>query len=130
MSDGEVNRVTEFIREHSEADYDPNVMEQLDALQREADGSFPTADTVESPDDPNSDSSLLAQCIEMAVNDGQVSTSLLQRRLKVGYARAGRLVDEMEKRGVVSAKDGAKPRMCLISREEFERMKENNELDE
>ena len=130
MSDGEVNRVTDFIREHSEADYDPNVMEQLDALQREADGSFPTADTVESSDDPNSDSSLLAQCIEMAVNDGQVSTSLLQRRLKVGYARAGRLVDEMEKRGVVSAKDGAKPRMCLISREEFERMKENNELDE
>ena len=130
MSDGEVNRVTDFIREHSEADYDPDVMEQLDALQREADGSFPTADTVESPDDPNSDSSLLAQCIEMAVNDGQVSTSLLQRRLKVGYARAGRLVDEMEKRGVVSAKDGAKPRMCLISREEFERMKENNELDE
>ena len=130
MSDGEVNRVTDFIREHSEADYDPNVMEQLDALQREADGSFPTADTVESSDDPNSDSSLLAQCIEMAVNDGQVSTSLLQRRLKVGYARAGRLVDEMEKRGVVSAKDGAKPRMCLITREEFERMKENNELDE
>ena len=130
MSDGEVNRVTDFIREHSEADYDPNVMEQLDALQREADGNFPTTDTVESPDDPNSDSSLLAQCIEMAVNDGQVSTSLLQRRLKVGYARAGRLVDEMEKRGVVSAKDGAKPRICLISREEFERMKENNELDE
>ena len=58
-----------------------------------------------------------------------MSTSLLQRRLKVGYARAGRLVDEMEKRGIVSAKDGAKPRMCLISREEFEAMRASGELD-
>ena len=130
MSDNEVNRVTDFIRENCEAEYDPNIIEQLDQMEHE-NGGFPMVDGADQPsDDPNSDSSLLAQCIEMAVQDGQVSTSLLQRRLKVGYARAGRLVDEMEKRGIVSAKDGAKPRMCLISREEFERMKENNELDE
>ena len=129
MSDNEVNRVTDFIRENCEADYDPNIIEQLDQMEHE-NGGFPMVDSMESADDPNSDSSLLAQCIEMAVQDGQVSTSLLQRRLKVGYARAGRLVDEMEKRGIVSAKDGAKPRMCLITREEFERMKENNELDD
>lgn len=128
LSDGEVNRITDFIRENCDAEYDPDVMDQLDQLEREA-GGGPSADMVEAPEDPNSDSSLLAQCIEMAVNDGQVSTSLLQRRLKVGYARAGRLVDEMEKRGVVSAKDGAKPRMCLITREEFERMKESGEID-
>ena len=129
MSDNEVNRVTDFIRENCEAEYDPNIIEQLDQMEHE-NGGFPMVDSMESADDPNSDSSLLAQCIEMAVQDGQVSTSLLQRRLKVGYARAGRLVDEMEKRGIVSAKDGAKPRMCLITREEFERMKENNELDD
>ena len=129
MSDNEVNRVTDFIRENCEAEYDPNIIEQLDQMEHE-NGGFPMVDSMESADDPNSDSSLLAQCIEMAVQDGQVSTSLLQRRLKVGYARAGRLVDEMEKRGIVSAKDGAKPRICLITREEFERMKENNELDE
>ena len=128
MSDNEVNRVTDFIRENCEAEYDPNIIEQLDQMEHE-NGGFPMVDSMESADDPNSDTSLLQQCIEMAVQDGQVSTSLLQRRLKVGYARAGRLVDEMEKRGIVSAKDGAKPRMCLISREEFERMKENNELD-
>ena len=66
----------------------------------------------------------------MTVRDGQVSTSFIQRRLKIGYARAGRLVDEMEKRGIVSAKDGSKPRMCLISREEFEAMQASGELDE
>lgn len=128
MSDNEVNRVTDFIRENSEADYDPDVMEQLDQLEHE-NGGFPMVDNAEPADDPNSDASLLQQCIEMAVLDGQVSTSLVQRRLKIGYARAGRLVDEMEKRGVVSAKDGAKPRLCLISREEFEQMKANNELE-
>lgn len=129
LSDDEVNRITEFIRENCEAEYDPNVIEQLERLESESAGPVASADTVET-DDPNSDASLLMQCIEMAVNDGQISTSLLQRRLKVGYARAGRLVDEMEKRGVVSAKDGAKPRMCLISREEFERMCAEGDLDE
>ena len=60
----------------------------------------------------------------MTVEEGQISASLLQRRLKLGYARAARIVDEMEERGIVSAKDGAKARMCLISREEYEAMKE------
>lgn len=127
LSDNEVNRITDFIRENCEADYDPNVLEQLEQLEQEA--NPPSADSADATDNLSGDSSLLAQCIEMAVNDGQVSTSLLQRRLKVGYARAGRLVDEMERRGIVSAKDGAKPRMCLISREEFEQMKQSGDLE-
>ena len=128
MSDNEVNRVTDFIRSNCEVEYDPNILEQLEQLGRAPE--LPSADTADPTDNISSDANLLAQCIEMAVNDGQVSTSLLQRRLKVGYARAGRLVDEMERRGIVSAKDGAKPRMCLISREEFELMRESGELDE
>ena len=128
LTDGEVNRITDFIRQNCPADYDPGVLEQLDRLEREAEGF--TNPEPESPDLTDSDGSLLAQCIEMAVNDGQVSTSLIQRRLKLGYARAGRLVDEMEKRGIISQKDGAKPRMCLISRDEYEAMKASGELDE
>ena len=73
---------------------------------------------------------LLQQAIEMTVQDGQTSTSMLQRRLRIGYARAGRLVDEMEKRGIVSQKDGAKPRLCLISREEYEQLKATGVLEE
>ena len=120
MTDAEVNRVTDFIRETCPAAYDANVLEQLDELAREAAAPAPSSEPV---DMGMSDGNLLLQCVEMAVNDGQVSTSLIQRRLKLGYARAGRLVDEMEKRGIVSAKDGAKPRMCLISRDEFEELK-------
>ncbi|MGN0795189.1 MAG: DNA translocase FtsK, partial [Aristaeellaceae bacterium] len=128
LSDPEVNRITDFIRESCPASYDPAVLEELDKLQSESDNVV-IPDASAGDDYTGGDGSLLTQCIEMAVNDGQVSTSLIQRRLKLGYARAGRLVDEMEKRGIVSAKDGAKPRMCLISREEFEMMKDSGALD-
>ena len=131
LSDDEVNRITDFIRDNCPSSYDPDVIEQLDHMETDAlGGGKASADSDAAEEDVTGDGSLLQQAIEMTVRDGQVSTSLIQRRLKVGYARAGRLVDEMEKRGIVSQKDGAKPRMCLISREEFERMKENNELDE
>ena len=128
LSDGEVNRITDFIREHCPVEYDQTVLEELERLQSESGDEY----TVEMPtgdENPASDANLLTQCIEMAVNDRQVSTSLIQRRLRLGYARAGRLVDEMEKRGIVGPKDGARPRMCLISREEFEAMKATGELE-
>lgn len=76
------------------------------------------------------DSTILQQAIEMAIRDGEVSTSLLQRRLQLGYSRAGRIVDKMEKLGVVSAKDGTKPRLTLITREDFENMLADGKLDE
>ncbi len=130
LSDPEVNRITDFIRENCPSDYDPAVLEELERLQAESDkesgGGLPEMPTGE--EYVGGDGDLLTQCIEMAVNDGQVSTSLIQRRLRLGYARAGRLVDEMEARGIVGPKDGAKPRMCLISREEFEAMKATGEL--
>ncbi len=130
LTDAEIERVTDFIRENCPADYDPAVLEELDRLQAEAYSDGSDMPDMPSPDACISDDgSLLAQCIEMAVQDGQVSTSLIQRRLSLGYARAGRLVDEMEKRGIVSAKDGSKPRKCLISREEYDAMRAAGELD-
>ena len=69
----------------------------------------------------------LAEAVEIVVEAGQASTSMLQRRMRVGYARAGRLIDEMEKRGIISEADGSKPRNVLISREEFLAMFEDEE---
>ncbi len=131
LSDPEVNRITDFIRENCPSDYDPAVLEELERLQAESDqnGGSSLPEMPSGDDYVAGDGDLLTQCIEMAVNDGQVSTSLIQRRLRLGYARAGRLVDEMEARGIVGPKDGAKPRMCLISREEFEAMKATGELN-
>ena len=127
LDDGEIERITGFIKETSAPSYDSGVIQQLENANQEpelpegADAVTPEADA---------DADLLAQAVEMAVTDGQVSTSLLQRRLRVGYARAGRLVDEMEKRGIVSQKDNAKPRLCLITREQYEQMKAAGALKE
>ena len=69
-----------------------------------------------------SDQSLFERAVEFALQDGQISSSTLMRRMKIGYARAGRLVDEMERRGIVSAANCSKPRLCLISRNTWEDM--------
>ena len=66
------------------------------------------------------DDELLPDAIEVVIDAGQASISMIQRRLRVGYARAARLIDEMEKRGLVSGFDGSKPRNVLITKEEFE----------
>ena len=71
---------------------------------------------------------LLEEAIECVVSAGQASVSMLQRRFRIGYNRAARIVDEMEARGIVSAQDGARPRQVLLTEEELNEMKEN--LDE
>ena len=68
---------------------------------------------------------MLPAAIEVVVEAGIASTSLLQRRLKLGYARAARIVDEMEQRGIVGPFEGSKPRQVLISKERWMEMKLN-----
>ena len=120
VSDEEVNKVTDFIRGHSSPDYDPNVQEVLDQTSSPSAMAPDAADaTGEDGDDLDE---LLSQAIEMAIQEGQTSISMLQRKMRIGYARAGRLIDEMTKRGIISQAAGAKPRKVLISQEEFDRM--------
>ena len=65
---------------------------------------------------------LLMDCIELAVDAGQISASMIQRKYRVGYARAGRILDQMEKKGCISGFEGSKPRQTLITREQFYQM--------
>ena len=109
LSDEEVNRTVTHVREANPSGGGSD-MSGADMISG-------TGDMI------GGDSSLFEQAVEFAIADGQISTSTLQRRLKIGYARAGRLTDEMEERGIVAAKDGSKPRKCLITREEWEEMK-------
>jgi S-DNA-T family DNA segregation ATPase FtsK/SpoIIIE len=120
VSDDEVNKVTDFIRSHSSPDYDPNVQELLD--QTSSPSSMAPDAAEATGDDNDSLDELLSQAIEMAIQEGQTSISMLQRKMRIGYARAGRLIDEMTKRGIISQAAGAKPRKILISQEEFDRM--------
>ena len=73
---------------------------------------------------------MLADAIECVVEAGQASTSLLQRRLRLGYARAARLIDEMADRGIIGPYEGSKPRQVLLSRERWIEMKMNRSAQE
>jgi len=118
VSDQEVHAITEYIKQRHESIYDEDVVEQINqSVQTDAERE-------EALDEYDS---RLPEAVEIVVEAGQASISMLQRRMRVGYARAGRLIDEMAQRGIVSEADGAKPRSVLISREQFQQMFEEEE---
>ena len=117
LSDAETERVVNYIAQHSHVDFDPNVIE---AMESDDVAGSPLADS----DEESGVDDRLLEAIDMVITDGQASISMLQRRMKIGYARAGRLIDDMAARGIVSKSVGSKPREVLISREEFEKIKD------
>ena len=127
LSDEEVNNIVTHVRSANPSTYDPDILEKLDQIASGSAEGGGADIIINSSDMSGGDGGLFEQAVEFAIADGQISTSTLQRRLKIGYARAGRLTDEMEERGIVAAKDGSKPRKCLITREEWEEMKNSTE---
>ncbi len=122
VGDDEVESVVEFIKSDHSSEYDTEVMDEIERQslleKKERTGVSEGADDV----DP-----MLEQAIEVVVEMGQASTSMLQRKLKLGYARAARLVDEMEERGIVGPYEGAKPRQVLITMEQLMERKAGEE---
>jgi S-DNA-T family DNA segregation ATPase FtsK/SpoIIIE len=114
VSDQEVARVVDYVKQRHEPEYSSSVIDYL-----AHDGDEPPVD--EDLNDASIDE-LLKEAAEMVIESGQASISMLQRRLKVGYARAGRLIDEMARRGIIAQSEGSKPRDVLISADEFKRM--------
>ncbi len=112
VSDSEVNAVIDFVRQQTAPvaqGYSQEILSQMDK-------------TGEDGDDDSDD--LLPEAIELVVKSGQASVSMLQRRFRIGYNRAARIVDMMESRGVVGPQDGSRPRQVLLSEEAWEKMKE------
>ncbi|MBO5873126.1 MAG: DNA translocase FtsK 4TM domain-containing protein [Clostridia bacterium] len=125
VSDEEVEAVTDFVKQDHTTEYDQEVM---DEIERQAAFDKKDKGAVSSDGDDAGDSDpMLNAAIEVVVENGQASTSMLQRRLKLGYARAARLVDEMEERGIVGPYEGAKPRQVLITREQWMEQKAGEE---
>ena len=123
LSDDEVQRIVDHVRGQHEAEYSEDVMEQMNSAAEEE-----KAEKGDAPGGGEPVDEMLAKAIELAIDAGQVSISMLQRRLRVGYARAGRLVDEMTLRGITGEAEGpTKPRTVLITREEWRRMQENGD---
>jgi len=118
VSDKEIERIVEFVKSDSTAHYNEDIIEHIENGTEDHSSS----------DDSDADD-LLPQAIEIVVDIGQASASLLQRKLKVGYSRAGRLIDQLEERGIIGPHEGSKPRKVLMSRSEFQEMMVNNMED-
>ncbi|KNY26744.1 DNA translocase FtsK [Pseudobacteroides cellulosolvens] len=111
VSDKEVERVVEFIKTQGEVEYNNDLIDEISNLN-----------TNEEESDPGDNDSLLPQATELVVEAGMASVSLIQRKFKVGYARAARIVDQMEARGIVGKFEGSKPRQVLISRQQWQEL--------
>lgn len=114
VSDEEVEAVVEYVKGDHTADYDDDVMVEI---ERQA--AIDKKQKTGLPEDGPSDDPMLNDAIKVVVENGMASTSLLQRKLKLGYARAARIVDEMEQRGVVGPYEGSKPRKVLITKDQL-----------
>lgn len=119
VSDDEVEQVVNFVKQSASPDYDDAV---LNEIEKQA-----AKERTEDAAQPEEADAMLPQAIECVVEAGMASTSLLQRRLKLGYARAARIVDEMEARGIVGPLEGSKPRTVLITRQQWIEMNMNQQ---
>ena len=119
ISDEEVESVAEYVKTHFMASYSQDVIDEIDRkAEQEAEKAAGTAqdDVTDGGDE------LLPAAVDVILETGQASVSMLQRRLKLGYARAARIVDEMEDRGIVGPFVGSKPREILITKEQWAEM--------
>ncbi|EOD01241.1 FtsK/SpoIIIE family DNA translocase [Caldisalinibacter kiritimatiensis] len=110
IDEKEVEKIVNYLKEQSSSNYQEEI---IDDIEKEV-----------SIDSDNSDD-LLPKAIELVVEEGQASISYLQRKLRIGYARAARLIDDMEERGIVGGHEGSKPRKVLISKDDLDNLKEN-----
>ena len=121
VSDNEVEDVVAFIKGDAPAAYDEHIQEEIERNAAVEKGAKRASDADEDGGASDEDD-MLPAAIECVVEMGQASTSLLQRKLKLGYARAARIIDQMEERGIVGPFEGSKPRQVMISREQWMEM--------
>ncbi len=126
VTEQEVEAVCDFIkRQTGEGEYDTDVMAGIEREAARCDKPKKGGGSFDDAADDDSDfegDSMLKPAIELAVESGKISTSLIQRRLQLGYGRAAKLIDRMEEMGIVSAPEGQKPRKVLISKQEYMEM--------
>lgn len=120
ITDQEVQAVVGAIKQQAKSDYSADIIEQIEKRSEQT-GKGGSDSGHGTPESGSSDE-LLPAAVEVILETGQASVSMLQRRLKLGYARAARIVDEMEERGIVGPFEGAKPRQLLITKDQWIQM--------
>ena len=129
ISDGEIEAVVSYIKKSANAQYSEEIMQQIEQHAAEAGNGKGKKNGAADEDEEAETDELFDKAVEIVLETGQPSTSLLQRRLKLGYARAARLIDQMEERGIVGPYEGSKPRQLLISKEDWAEMLYRRTLD-
>jgi S-DNA-T family DNA segregation ATPase FtsK/SpoIIIE len=124
VTDAEVEAVATYVKEHYNTSYDQDVIKEIDkkAAQTGSGKSATVADPEPNEAELDGDE-MLPAAVDVILETQQASVSMLQRRLKLGYARAARIVDEMEEKGIVGPFQGSKPRTILVTKEQWEAMK-------
>jgi S-DNA-T family DNA segregation ATPase FtsK/SpoIIIE len=121
LSDKEVENVVTFIKNQEQSVYDDDVMKEIDRHAANSGSKKKDASSASDEDNGPADE-MLPKAIEAVVEAQSASTTLLQRKLKLGYARAARIIDELETRGIIGPYEGAKPRKVLISKQQWYEM--------
>ena len=119
VSDDEVEKIVSFVKSNGVATYNEDILDTIENSGK-LDKDVQEVNSKESGDKTDEH---LMEAIELVIETGQASTSFIQRRFNVGYARAGRIIDQMEERGVISGYQGSKPRQVLMSKEQWEELK-------
>lgn len=119
-SNKDIVSTLDFIKAQAQGEYDTEIIEAVESFVPASKGD--RDDTSEGAA-PGSDGDFIERAMEVAVNSGQLSTTMLQRKLKLGYAKAARIMDELEEMGVIGPSEGAKPRRVLMSKMQFDERK-------
>ena len=117
VSDAEVEKIVDFLKAGGEVTYNEDIIEKIENANK-SERELEAEQAADDEADP-----FLMDAIDVVVETGQASTSFIQRKFKVGYARAGRIIDQMEERGVISGYQGSKPREVLITKERLAELK-------
>ena len=123
VSDPEVEAVATYVKSNFDTSYDQQIMEEIEKKAAQTGNSKPAAADPEPSAEELDGDEMLPAAVDVILETGQASVSMLQRRLKLGYARAARIVDEMEEKGIVGPFQGSKPRTILITKEQWEQQK-------
>ena len=116
VSDDEVEKIVDFIKSNGTATYSEDILESIENSNKT------DKEIAQEKDEDDDTDPFLMDAIQTVVETGQASTSFIQRRFKVGYARAGRIIDQMEARGIISGYEGSKPRQVLMSMEKLQEL--------
>lgn len=131
VSESDVEKVVTYIKNFNEEcdTYSESVANQIEREAQKCDSGKGKKGGDGIGDDGGDEDPMLSAAIELAVDSKKISTSLIQRKLSLGYGRAAKLIDRMEELGYVSAPDGQKPREVLITKQEYMEMRLNNDID-